>query len=100
MKVLISVDYESISGIANMQEAWMREVVTGDDVVCADLKALLGDVETVVVKRRTGFMGVTEVSFILTAAQWIWPGERRISRFRSRFMCERELWMRIGGDEQ
>ena len=30
MEILISVDNEGISGIANMEELWMREAVTAD----------------------------------------------------------------------
>ena len=53
MKVLISVDNEGISGIANMQEVWMREAVT-QDVNAAVEGALAGGATEVVVMDSHG----------------------------------------------
>ena len=53
MKVLISVDNEGISGIANMEELWMREAVT-DDTNAAIEGALAGGATEVVVMDSHG----------------------------------------------
>lgn len=53
MKILISVDNEGISGIANMQELWMREAVT-DDTNAAVEGALAGGATEVVVMDSHG----------------------------------------------
>ena len=48
MKVLISVDNEGISGIANMQELWMREAVTEDTNAAIEGALAAGATEIVV----------------------------------------------------
>jgi len=48
MKVLISVDNEGISGIANMQELWMREAVTDDTNAAIEGALAAGATEVVV----------------------------------------------------
>jgi len=53
MKVLISVDNEGISGIANMQELWMREAVTADTNAAVE-GALAGGATQVVVMDSHG----------------------------------------------
>ena len=53
MKVLISVDNEGISGIANMQEIWMRQAVT-DDANAAIEGALTGGATEIVVMDSYG----------------------------------------------
>lgn len=53
MKVLISVDNEGISGIANMQEVWMRQAVT-DDTNAAIEGALAGGATEIVVMDSHG----------------------------------------------
>lgn len=53
MKILISVDNEGISGIANMQELWMREAVT-EDTNAAIEGALAGGATEVVVMDSHG----------------------------------------------
>lgn len=53
MKVLISVDNEGISGIANMQELWMRQAVTDDTNVAIE-GALAGGATEVVVMDSHG----------------------------------------------
>jgi D-amino peptidase len=53
MKVLISVDNEGISGIANMQEVWMREAVT-EDTNAAIEGALAGGATEIVVMDSHG----------------------------------------------
>jgi D-amino peptidase len=53
MKILISVDNEGISGIANMQELWMREAVT-DDTNTAIEGALAGGATEIVVMDSHG----------------------------------------------
>ena len=48
MKVLISVDNEGISGIANMEELWMREAVTADTNAAVEGALAAGATEVVV----------------------------------------------------
>ena len=48
MKVLVSVDNEGISGIANMEELWMREAVTADTNAAVEGSLAAGATEVVV----------------------------------------------------
>lgn len=53
MKILISVDIEGISGIANTNEVWGREVIT-EDTNCAVEGALAGGADEIVVMDSHG----------------------------------------------